>query len=76
MLFKTLDYDRNLTNNELQDILNSYQSAKSKLIDINVIIKDIDKFDRYIMKYTILRLLYGSNSYTIANDYKSESKFK
>jgi hypothetical protein len=64
----------NTDKDKQQEILNTYFSNNKnvKRFNIDDIYDTIDIIDRGIVKFTIMRILYGSNPYQISKDIKAE----
>lgn len=64
----------NLSLNDVDCILNEYfiSNNNSKVFSGKDIFESINIIDRNIVKYTIMRILYGSNPYQISKDFRSE----
>lgn len=72
LLFLNKDTNEPLTHPQLQEILNQNRTKTNQPINIEDIQHNIKRCDRHMIKFTILRLLYGSNPRTIAQDFKKD----
>ena len=62
-----------LSINEIDNILSHYFiNNKAKVFPAKDVFDTIYLIDRNIVKYTIMRILYGSNPYQISNDFRNE----
>jgi hypothetical protein len=68
MIQNTLCFDK------IKTILSSYfLNQKIKQFEINIdFINSLNIYNRDIIKFTIMRMFYGSNVFTISKEYKKE----